>query len=84
MGKIGNWLMRDIVIFVGVLIGALALIVISLINCESRRVTYTYAQDEKTGLCFAHSNTDGFFGGENLANVPCTEAVLKEISTAKE
>lgn len=43
----------------------------------------TYSRDGKTGLCFAHGGTGGLFGGHTLTNVPCTEAVLRQIPAAK-
>lgn len=50
----------------------------------TQRLTYT--QDKKTGLCFASCSTGGgFFAAESITttNVPCTEAVLRQISAAK-
>ncbi len=41
-----------------------------------------YAKDPRTDLCFAYFGTGGT-GGPALANVPCTEAVLRQIPAAK-
>ena len=78
-----------VMILAGVLLLAtLAVAAVFIIGVKPDRPTYT--RDEKTGLCFAHSRTMvpkvpvGAFETQTVTNVPCTEAVLKEISTAKE
>jgi hypothetical protein len=74
-----------VAIIAGVLfLASLAVAAVFIIGVKPNHPTYT--RDGKTGLCFAHSRTLGVLGRwstETLTNIPCTEAVLKEISAAK-
>ena len=86
--RLSNWWWdwKPVVLILAVVIIFTSLMIAAIFIIGVKPSHPTYTQDEKTGRCFAHSETMGVLGRfsiHTLTEVPCTEAVLKEISAAK-